>query len=763
MAVPTPAVTHVPTSHRPSFLLLLIVLLPLYLLIYGGRFHVIDEVSIYALAESMAKRHALDTDQLLWSQWVRAAREVQGAFGRGGHVYSKKGFGSALLPAFFIHLGLPHLHMGLILLSLLTNPLLTALTAYVLARYIHELGYPHRRAWTLGLVYGVATLALPYTRTLFGEPVAALGTMVALYALRRDRTASHGRWALLAGLGFSLSVWARLINTPAVLFLWWYQRSQNPPPDRVALWRGLLPARWKRGLLFLGTVALLGVGGYALYNMARFGLPWKTGYQLTQGEFFTTPPWVGLYGILLSPFRGLFWFTPLFLASIPGFWALRQSHRSDAYTLLGIVGIYLALFSTWWMWWGGFAWGPRFLLPIVPLLVVPLAPLWDRPRWRWPLRILLALSLLVQFLAVASDFTLSETALELTFGHPERSQALFNPLWSPILLQAKHLWMGFWDVAWVHVGRSAWPLLAGLLALGGLGWALGWAPRRWQQAGVVFGLLLWGGLAWWGIGLVSAHRLARPPDATIAPALTHIREHTHAPAAVVTLAPFDYEPLMNWDHTRFYTLGLAPHPAPLRPEERHLLQHVLQEKTVVWLFAARLPPLHPHAVVEQILSKRAFPFYHQWYGENRLAGFLATPRSEDVLENTMRVEADFEDGIQLVAVTLWGTPRVDEGLRVSLLWKTKARPHKDYTVFLHLLDKGGRLVAGYDAPPQNGYAATSTWQPGQLVEDRKGLLLPAGTPPGTYLLEVGLYDGVTGQRLRTESGDSVRLTVVVRE
>ena len=742
---------------RRHILALLLILLPLYLLLYGGRFHVIDEVSIYALAENLAKRGALDTDQLLWSQWVRAAREVQGAFGLGGHVYSKKGFGSALLPALLVRIALPHRELGLLLSALLTNPLLTALTAVILYLYLLRLGYRRTTGVALALVYGTATLALPYTRTLFGEPVAALGTLFALYALHRDREADDARWALWAGLGFSVSVWARLINTPSLLFLWWYQVRTRPAEARG--WRRLLPRDARRGVLFLGTVALLGVGGYALYNTLRFGLPWKTGYQLTRGEFFTTPPWIGFYGLVLSPFRGLIWFSPVLLAALPGFRRFRRTHPPEADALAGIVGIYLLLFSTWWMWWGGFAWGPRFLLPIIPLLVILLAPLWEGER-RTGLYVLLGWSLIVQILAVASDFTLSETALELTFGHPERSRAMFDPRWSPIVLQAKHLLMGFWDILWVPMGRAARPVVGS--ALGGILAGvvlLRVRGRRWGALLGGLGILLTLLALGLGITRASAYTRERPGERDIAAAVATADGISLRPKAWVTLAPFDYEAWMNRNHTRAYVLGMAPHPAPLYPEEERLLERLLDDEGILWLLAARLPPAHPDALAEAVLSRRAFPFFHRWFGDMRLVGYVAPHGDQDPVE-VISVGRAFTNGIVLDALRVWGGATVGGTMRVSLLWRAVEDISREETVFLHLLTEDGRFVAGYDAPPQNGYRPTLGWRAGDRVEDRKGLLVPRALTPGPYILEVGMYDPTTGQRVPLrEGGTAVRVRV----
>ncbi len=749
-----------------SFLFLF--LLALYLLIYGGRFHIIDEVSIYAMAENLAKRGELHTDQILWSQWVRAPREVQGAFGRGGHVFSKKGFGAALLPAALIRLALPHFHLGLTFVAFLTNPLLTALTAVALALYVHRLGYRRNTGLILGLVYGTATLALPYTRMLFGEPLAALGTVLALYAILRGEEERDARWSALGGLAISLSVWARLINSPAILFFALYQyrvlregREQTPahpaasPPTadsqrerEITSWRDAL--QHPRVLAFLIPAALVGVGGYALYNVYRFGLPWKTGYQLTQGEFFTTPPWIGLYGILLSPFRGLVWYSPVLVAALWGWPRLRKRHPHDALLILALVLTYLALFSTWWMWWGGFAWGPRFLLPIIPVLVVPLAPLWEESRGRRVILILVALSLFVQFLAVSADFALSETVLENTFGHPERSPAMYDIRWSPILLQARHLRQGFWDIAWLKVGgTAALPLL--LISLALLGSGIGMARPR---ARVVRGFLLGGasialGAAiLLGMRVVSAWALQDPFERSMYDALTQVRQQGTAEDRIITLAPFDYTSVMNWSHTRAYILGMAPHPHPLRPEEQSLLVRAAQKpQGRIWVVAARLPPGQPDALAEKWLSEQAYVGYHRWFGDIRLLAFAPPITEKDALIALWDRNAHFGEALTLVDVHTAVPIRSGGYLRLALTWHVEKRPERAYTIFVHLLTQEGRAVAGFDGPPLNGYTATSQWEPGVVAYDHKAIFLPADLAPGEYALEIGMYDPTTGERL----------------
>jgi hypothetical protein len=735
-----PVMVEKPLQDRRRFRLALgflaLLLIAVYLLIYGGRFHVIDEVSIYAMSENLAKRGTWDTNQLVWSQWVREAREVQGDFGLNGDVYSKKGFGGALLPALLIRLAMASPKWGLVHTAFLTNPLVTALTAVLLAAYMVALGYRASTALALGLVYGLATLALPYSRTLFAEPTAGLGLLTAAYLALLSVKQEQPRWALLAGLAFSVSIWTRVVNTPLALLL------------AFGMWQG---TRHSRRLLvpFLGSVLLLGIGGYVWYNLHRFGSLVTTGYQFTQGENFLTLPWVGFYGLLFSPFRGIFWFSPVLLAALPGAWASYRRTRLATQVALGIIVVYVALFSTWYMWWGGFAWGPRFLLPILPFAVVLTAPILEMRRARWAFAGAALLSLIVQGLAVGADFTMTETVLENTFGHPERSPAMFNPLWSPIALQARHLALGLWDIPWLQPGAGALPVFAlglsllGLAALGLVSW------RRTATRLLAGGLALCAVLAVLSgatvLEVAGRHALAEGFERDMAAATQVIARDGSPNDTAVTLAAYDYGSLLNWLRAPLPVYGLAPHEAPLRPEENQLLERALADRGGrIWLVAARILPAQDDVSAERWLTERSFLAYQQWFGDIRLLAFA--PTGVPVWEAPAPM--DFVDGIRLERLRLHDWPaRVGKPLRVEATWQATGPVAASYTVFLHLLGPDGRLVAGQDGLPVNGYRASTTWQPGEAIVDRKAILVPADTPRGDYTLEAGLYDPQTGRRL----------------
>ncbi|HLY67161.1 MAG TPA: hypothetical protein VKU60_16615, partial [Chloroflexota bacterium] len=93
------------------------------------------------------------------------------------------------------------------------------------------------------------------------------------------------------------------------------------------------------------------------------------------------------------------------------------------------------------------------------------------------------------------------------------------------------------------------------------------------------------------------------------------------------------------------------------------------------------------------------------------------------------VARGFGDEIELTGYSLSGS-------QLLLQWQALKAPRLDYTVFIHLLDSSGQLLAQADAQPLEGDFPTTLWQPGETVLDPHQL--PA-LPPGVARIEVGLY------------------------
>ena len=113
------------------------------------------------------------------------------------------------------------------------------------------------------------------------------------------------------------------------------------------------------------------------------------------------------------------------------------------------------------------------------------------------------------------------------------------------------------------------------------------------------------------------------------------------------------------------------------------------------------------------------------------------------------LHADLGGQMVLLGCDLAPTPaHPGEALVVTLAWRAAAAMNLDYTVFVHLIDAEGRIVAQHDGQPWDGVPLpTSAWRMGEVLRDVHVLTLPADLAPGIYHIRLGAYFWATGQRL----------------
>jgi mannosyltransferase len=109
---------------------------------------------------------------------------------------------------------------------------------------------------------------------------------------------------------------------------------------------------------------------------------------------------------------------------------------------------------------------------------------------------------------------------------------------------------------------------------------------------------------------------------------------------------------------------------------------------------------------------------------------------------------EFADGIGLTGYRVANpTPHPGEAVHLTLYWTARSPIKPSYTVFVHLLAPDGFNVAGADGLPRGGQSPTDQWALGEMVIDAHLIALPADFALGHYMIEVGLYQLATGERL----------------
>jgi hypothetical protein len=123
------------------------------------------------------------------------------------------------------------------------------------------------------------------------------------------------------------------------------------------------------------------------------------------------------------------------------------------------------------------------------------------------------------------------------------------------------------------------------------------------------------------------------------------------------------------------------------------------------------------------------------------------PRESMAYAPQTRVGANFADRARLIGYDA----KVDSNsLALTLYWQSTARFDRDYTVFVHVLNADGEIIAQVDQQPQAGNSPTSLWDVGEQIRD--DYLLTLSSPAANYRIEVGLYRADTGERLSVRVG-----------
>jgi hypothetical protein len=129
-----------------------------------------------------------------------------------------------------------------------------------------------------------------------------------------------------------------------------------------------------------------------------------------------------------------------------------------------------------------------------------------------------------------------------------------------------------------------------------------------------------------------------------------------------------------------------------------------------------------------------------------------------VADRTAFGEAHAGPLIELVGYVPVASPvKPGEMVEVDLYWHALQGVGTDYTVFVHLLNEAGDIVAQMDGQPVHGMHPTARWSPHAVVVDRHSARLRTDLPPGTYHVAVGLYDPTTSARLPATDITGVRL------
>ncbi len=326
-----------------------------------------DGRATLATSLSLVTRQTLAIDPQFASDEGYTPRAKIGVDGRA---YAKAGVGLPIVEMPFVALALgvsrvtavPEQQALAAVLSLL-NPLLMACTIIAVFRLARSIDCPPPVAMSLAVAYSLGTLAWVYAGVDGTEPLQALCLAGALLFVLNHRSERLESSFAAGGIALTCAVITKPANAvlvPAfVVYVIAVLRSRRIDRGEAARILTCVIAPLVAGCVFLVWL-----------NWIRFGSVLETGYEQ---DAFRNPFFRGVYGLVFSVNKGVIFYSPPVLLAPVGIWLMMRTHRREA-TLIVLAGVsYVSLFAKYDVWGAGWAFGPRYLVPLIPLLMLPVA------------------------------------------------------------------------------------------------------------------------------------------------------------------------------------------------------------------------------------------------------------------------------------------------------------------------------------------------------------------------------------------------------
>jgi len=486
---------RLPAPCRKLGLWIFLLLLGVYVALTRGHFFTTDEVTVYQQTRS------------LWERGDLAVAPLPNSLpGRDGRYYGVYGAGQSVLSLPFYAVG-KVARLGLeklgarTALDVFAGPVLgqapnrlwggeveiffvnlfNAVTVAALGAVFFccslRLGAEPRWAFASTLILGLATHLTGFSTGYYQHGAEALFLLCAFDALVRDAAKSRWQSRFAAGASAGAMLLVR-INTavllPALTGYLLFHTWRRLPSGAVG---GRILQLARRSLPFFLPVAagLLAAAAVSQWKFGVFDI--RGAYARTLG--FTTPLLLGLYGNLFSVGESIFLFSPILILAPVYFRGFARRHPSEAAAILAMSVSSLLLYSKIYLWHGQWCFGPRYLVHLVPLLLLPLGPwLQTVPKRAWmAVAPLVAAGVLVEILHVFVNVSYVYWHEGYTYAEP--FAYLFVPSQSQLLAHWRALlaWDNRVDTWLVNTARLSGAHVTVPIVLC-LAWFLAWCLRQ---------------------------------------------------------------------------------------------------------------------------------------------------------------------------------------------------------------------------------------------------------------------------------------------
>lgn len=279
---------------------------------------------------------------------------------------------------------------------------------------------------------------------------------------------------------------------------------------------------------------------------------------------------------------------------------------------------------------------------------------------------------------------------------------------------------------------------------------------RWLARSATCGLALVGV---WLLATSGLHDVISYDRSNYGRVLETIHAHARPGDAILFYGPWQRMQFRYYDPGDMPPRTSLPLRAPphLDPDEAEpVLERLMSEYDRLWVLPAAVDDVDPARFVEGWLRTHA----HRVWNTSYFSLYLPPLPSDAPFRSVQMI---FGDALLLESVAWEPAPLLEgEPLRLALRWKPLRRLEEDVRLSLRLTDEAGHVWAcDYPLPGMWAYPP-SQWEPGQVITDYEGLMIPWGAPPGEYTIHLRVAQDESGRVLAAggvEEVDLLTLTV----
>lgn len=445
----------------------------------GGHFDWWDGMETFFVTESMVLKHTAKLDPLVPSiaelnfdinYTINTNKILQ------NENSSNNGIDTIIEPVYTVRslilsaIAVPFYYAALLfsvspiaLIGLFLNSMIISAICVVIFCFSIDLYRSKKLAFALSLVFGVCSFIWPYNTTFWVQPLQALTLILAAYYIHKSLHSNSSfichffsmppnkkagiYFALLGGIFLGLSIFAHptsIIFLPGFILYFFITTTRRHNKNT------------KTFVYFLMALAIM-VFLAGLVNYLRFDSFTEFGY----GSFSSLEMhdgWRGLIGLLISPGAGMLVFFPLAILLPWGFKYLKNQNKGLVILFASIIilnWIYVGTLSfdfEPFSWSGGVAWGPRYLIPILPFVTLVIGSAFMRLGQKLNLKVIVLVSLCISGFVVNLLGKLVWYQYGIMYGWERESLSTlpnsldimtWNPYYSPIILHVKSLFEGY--------------------------------------------------------------------------------------------------------------------------------------------------------------------------------------------------------------------------------------------------------------------------------------------------------------------------------